>query len=98
MDTHTHTHTMIMRLETGFLRFYLRKKYVQQLFSKRDCHQFWNEMCFFRHSFGVPCLYLYINTLFPKTDFFPDVITFYFRVNQNEYDDDKKRKIIKHTK
>lgn len=54
-------------------------------------------MSFFRRSFGVRCLYLYI-FCFQKLIFSPDVITFYFRVNQNEYDDDKKRKIIKHTK
>lgn len=54
-------------------------------------------MSFFRRSFGARCLYLYI-FCFQKLIFSPDVITFYFRVNQNEYDDDKKRKIIKHTK
>lgn len=87
---------MIMRLETGFLRFYLKKMF-NSYFRRETVINFWNEMSFFRRSFGARCLYLYI-FCFQKLIFSPDVITFYFRVNQNEYDDDKKRKIIKHTK
>lgn len=66
---YTHTHAMIMRLETGFLRFHLKKMF-NSYFRRETVINFleWNE--FFPSFIWCP-LSVFIYILLPKTDFFP---------------------------
>lgn len=65
-----HTHTRNDYATRNRFFTFLFEKNVQQLFSKRDCHQFleWNE--FFPSFIWCP-LSVFIYILLPKTDFFP---------------------------
>lgn len=97
IHTHTHTHTQWLCDSKPVFYVFIWKKCSTVIFEERLSSIFGMKWVFsVVHLVPPVCIYIYFAS---KNWFFsPDVITFYFRVNQNEYDDDKKRKIIKHTK